>query len=113
MLRLCVLHKKNRGKQPKMSLQYMTVVAEVMEEDNLEAGGIKIIKVIDNILSHNTSIGIINKKIGNLYNAIDVEKWVIVPIFVELHERRIVIRRRTHQTEVAILNFFITCYSTL
>ena len=79
-----------------MSLPNMIVAAEVMEEDNLEVGRIQIIKVIDNIDSHKTSIGIINKKRGNLYNAIDVEKWVIVPIFVELHGRKFVTRRRSH-----------------
>ena len=62
MLRLCVLHKNNRGKHPKMSLPDMIVAIEVMEEDSLEARGKKFIKVRDNILSHNTSIGIINKK---------------------------------------------------
>ena len=85
----------------------MTVVVEVVEEDNLEEGGIKIIKVIDNILSHNTSIRIINKKKGNLYNAIDVEKWVRVPMFVELHGRRFVKRRRSQQKEVTLLNLHI------
>ena len=96
MLRLCVLHKNNRGKHPKMGLPDMIVAIEIMEGDNLEVGRIKIIKVIDNIVSHNTSIGIINKKRGNLYNAIDVEKWVIVPIFVELHGRKFVTRGRSH-----------------
>ena len=103
---LC-LAQKQRGKHPKMSLPNMTAATEVMEEDNLEAGGIKIIKVIDNILSYNTSIGSINKKRGHLYSAIDVEKWVIVPIFVELHGRRFVSRRRSHHKEVTLLNLHI------
>ena len=85
----------------------MAVATEVMEEDNLEADEIKIIKVIDNILSRNTSIGIINKKRGHLYSAIDVEKWVIVSIFVKLRGRRFVTRRRSHQKEVTLLNLHI------
>ena len=90
------MHKNNRGKHPKMSLPDMIVATKVMEGKNLEVGGIKIIKVIDDILSYNTNIGIINKKRGHLYSAIDVEKWVIVPIFVELHGRKFVTRGRSH-----------------
>ena len=105
MLGFCVLHKNNKGKHPKMSFPNMTVLAiEVVEEDSLEAWEVKNIKLIDNIVSHNTNIGIINKKIGNLYNVIDVEKWVIVPIFVKLHGRRFVTRRRSHQIDVTLLN---------
>ena len=105
---LCLAQKQQRKtSKDEPSRHGSSCRVEVVEEDNLEAGGIKIIKVIDNILSHNTSIRIINKKKGNLYNAIDVEKWVIVPIFVKLHGRRFVTRRRSHQKEVTLQNLYI------
>jgi hypothetical protein len=71
--------------------------------------GVKIIKVTDNLFSNNTKT-----KISNLYNAIDVEKWVIQLVFAELLGRRFMIRKRkikinisNHQRKVILLNLHI------
>ena len=58
MLRLYVMHK--RVGHPKMIFLDKTLAIEGVEEDNLEVEGMKISKVIDKILSHNTNIEIIN-----------------------------------------------------
>jgi hypothetical protein len=105
MLRLCVLH--NKGRRSMMNLLDMTLATKVVAENNLEARGVKIIKVTDNILSNNTNT-------SKFYSAIDVEKRVILPIIAELLGKRFVTRKRkqktkisNHQTKVTLLNLHI------
>lgn len=94
---------RSKGRHLKIIFLDMTLAIEVVGEDNLVA------EVAANILSHSTSTKIINtetsnQETSNLCNAIDVEKWVIVPTFVELLGRRFVIRRKSPQTKVTLLN---------
>ena len=107
MTKLYVLHRK--GRILVMILLDTILAAEVMVETNLEAGGVKIIKVAYNLFSNNTKT-----KIRNLYNAIDVEKWLTQLVFAELLGRRFMIRKRrinihirNHQRKVILLNMHI------
>jgi len=90
----------------------MTLAASVVAKNSLELGEVTVIKVTDNILNNNTNI-----ETSNLYSAIDVKKWVILPIIEELLGKRFVKRKReqktniiNHQTKVTLLNLHIMLY---
>jgi hypothetical protein len=92
-----------------MILLGIILASEVMVESNLDRGGVKIIKVADNLFSNNTKT-----KIRNLYNAIDVEKWVIQLVFAELLGRRFLIIKSkikinisNHKRKAILLNLHI------
>jgi hypothetical protein len=95
-----------------INLLDMTLATNIVEKNSLEVGEVKIIKVSDNILNNNT-----NTETSNLYSAIDVEKWVILPIIEELLGKIFVTRKRkkkknisNHQTKVTLLNLHIMLY---
>jgi hypothetical protein len=78
-----------------MNLLDMTLASRGHGRKQFRGRGVKIIKVTDNILNNNT-----NTETSNLYSAIDVEKWVILPIIAELLGKRFVTRKRKQKTKI-------------